>query len=225
MLLALISLSVSGCVEPPKTVDRKTFDVEAVDICIGVAIDMSGSFYSNWDDRAHSLFMRLLNDVFSASAGNECRVVLGQLSASEPIVLFEGRPQELRRRFQSPEDLNTFLQENSDPTASTVHNCVRKMVDYVGSINGVEEGTQMIFVCLSDMVDSQRDEATREQEQADMQLSLKRFREKNGAIALYYVSQDEAAVWRNVLSEAGFQTGDFIIETSLSESPRLPEIH
>jgi hypothetical protein len=43
--------------------------------------------------------------------------------------------------------------------------------------------------------------------------------------ALYFVDPEQAKNWSGILKDAGFGAGEFVIETSLSESPRLPRLN
>lgn len=226
LLMIVLSTSVllSGCIERPIAKKHKPFDVVELESCLCLLIDMSGSFGTSWEDRAHKLFLQLL-DAVSADAGAESRVVIGQLSGNDQVVLFEGRPNELRRKFRSPEDLNSFLLEHADPSASKVYDSTRKMVDYAAALNGVTDQTRMVTVVLSDMADNTQDENLRELAREEVLKSLKEYRERGGGLALYFVAPDEAKHWNLLLQEAGFGTGEFVIETSLSESPRLPRLN
>ena len=222
--VAFILLLTVGCIEPPNRKIGKAFSTVQLESCLAVMIDMSGSFHSSWEDRAHKLFMQLLDEVFATGSGTECRVVLGQLSGTEPIVLFEGTPSELRRKFRSPEDLNEFLKSNSDASSSRVFQSTQLLVDYVSSLNGVGDDTRLITVVLSDMNDNETNEDKRKAMLEDTVVSLADYRKKNGALALYFVAQDQAKVWRDILDQAGFKPGEFVIETSLVESPQLPQL-
>ena len=185
---------------------------------------MSGSFANSWDGRAHSLLMRLLDELFAAGMGNESRVVIGQLSGSGQVVLFEGTPTELRQKFKSPEDLMEFLRANADPTGSKVFESTQSIIDYAGAINGVNEQTKLVVAVLSDLVDSEKDTDVRAKAEEQMIESLTRHRKRNGGLALYYVSPDQASTWRQIMADAGFEPGQFVIETELSESPQLPQL-
>lgn len=222
-LSLVICLLASGCVERPAARKTKPFEVVELESCLCLLIDMSGSFGASWEDRAHKLFLQLLDAVF-ADAGSESRVVIGQLSGNDQVVLFEGQPNELRRKFKSPEDLNNFLLEHADPSASKVYDSTRKMVDYAAALNGVTERTRMVTVVLSDMADNTQDEKAREAAKEQALISLQDYHERGGGVALYFVAPDQAKHWNQMLTEAGFGTGEFVIETSLSESPWLPRL-
>lgn len=221
----LVAILISGgCVKPPNTKQSKPFEVVELESSLCLLIDMSGSFGNSWEDRAHKLFLQLLDAVSATGGGAESRVVIGQLSGNEQVVLFEGQPNELRRKFKSPEDLNNFLLEHADPTASKVYKSVRKIVDYAGSLNGVTNKTRMVTVVLSDMADNTQDAGEREKAKLKTLESLKEYHQRGGGLALYYVDPDQAKHWSQLLNEAGFGVGEFVIETSLSENPRLPRL-
>lgn len=217
-------LASTGCIERQSINQTKPFEVVELESCLGIMIDMSGSFSNSWDDRAHKLFLQLMDKFFTAGMGANTRVVIGQISGREPVVLFEGKPNELRRKFQSPEDLSSFLQANSDPTSSKVYDSTRKMVDYVGSLNGVTDQTRLITVILSDMVDNEQDPEIWRESGNSMVESLTNYHTKGGGVALYFVSRTETGRWNQILAKAGFEPGEYVIETELSESPQLPRL-
>ena len=223
-LCAVICLSSVGCIERPATKKHKPFEVVELESCLCLLIDMSGSFGTSWEDRAHNLFLQLLDAVF-ADSGAESRVVIGQLSGNDQVVLFEGEPNELRRKFRSPEDLNSFLLDHSEPSASKVYESTRKMVDYAVALNGVTDETRMVTVVLSDMADSTQDEKLRDVAKEQVRNSLQEYHERGGGVALYFVDPEQAKNWSGILKDAGFVAGEFVIETSLSESPRLPRLN
>ena len=134
ILLSLLMISMLGCVDSQSIRNEKPFKAKELSVCLAVLTDMSGSFATSWDGRAHSLLMRLLDELFAAGTGSEARVVVGQLSGSGQVVLFEGSPTELRQKFKSPEDLMRFLLAKADPTGSKVYESTQRIVDYVLSL-------------------------------------------------------------------------------------------
>ncbi|QDU98622.1 hypothetical protein [Lignipirellula cremea] len=222
-LVPLVALIANGCVKSTAIQGgHKPFEMEAVDECLVLIADMSGSFSESWDDRAYTLFLELMDRFFQEGMGSESRVVLGQLSGSDKVILFQGTPAELRRRFRSPEDLNNFLRENSDPSRSAVFDATGKTVDYIRSMQGVTEKTRVLTVILSDMVESESNQTTRSQSGHRMLNSLKRYKEQGGTLALYFVALDEMPRWRQILEMAGFEPGQYVIENAIVAKPELP---
>ncbi len=223
-IVILMAASFCGCVEKVAITRAKPFEVVELETSLGVLVDMSASYADSWGERAHRLFLRLMDELFRTGAGAECRVVIGQLSASEPVVIFEGRPNELRRKFKTPDSFNAFLKANSDPSSSKVYDSTRTMINYMSSLNGVTEDTRLITVILSDMQDSESDKAAWKASGDKMLASLKEYQKKGGGLALYFVAQDQTKLWREVMASAGFGLGEYVIETNLSESPQLPRL-
>lgn len=221
----LACFALVGCVQRQAVRKLKPFEVVELESCLAITIDMSGSFSTSWEGRAHQLFMQLLDAHFSAGAGAEARVVIGQISGADEVVLFEGQPRELRQKFKTPESLNDFLLEHAETSSSRVYESTRKMVDYVGSINGVTDETRLITVVLSDMADNTQDPDERESLQLQLVESLKQYQQRGGGLALYYVARDQAGHWNQILRDSGFGAGEFVIETVLSESPQLPRLN
>ncbi|MEZ6061124.1 MAG: hypothetical protein R3C19_12230 [Planctomycetaceae bacterium] len=219
LVLFLILLLCAGCVESPATTDVTPFDEQSVDACLSIVVDMSASFRERWDDRAYDLFLDISERFFTeASMGGDTKLIIGQLSGSKQVLLFEGRPQDLRRKFRGPEEFNQFLKDRSDPTGSQVFDATRRAVEHVGSVAGVSDDTKLLTVILSDMQDSHGDL----QAQAKMIDSLREYAGRGGALALYFVAESEAPRWRAILDEAAFRPGYSIIENELAASPQLP---
>lgn len=224
LVVALLTSTYSGCV--PKQ-DRQlvdTFEHEELDSCMTFLIDLSGSFASNWNDRAYSLFMGLSEQYFAESMGTNNKLIIAQLSGNDRVVLFDGRPVDLQRQFSSPEALSEYLKEKSDGSQSHVYNAVKETVDYAGTLRGVTDTTRMLTVVLSDMRDSEIDPDKRSETGNAMVASLSTYREAGGTLALYYVGTEQTARWQRILAMAGFEQGSYVIENELSSNPQLPRL-
>ncbi len=223
LLIAVIcGIAVSGCIESQSVEQTGHFENRELDACLAIVVDMSGSFAESWDDRAYKLFLNLSEQYFTESMGSDAKLVICQLSGSDQVVLFEGQPDDLRNRFSGPAEFNEFLKEKSDPSSSKVFDATRRSVDYVGSISGVSENTRLLTVILSDMWDSEFNQVTRANSRKELMQSLTSYRQKGGGLALYFVAEEQIVVWQNILSEAGFEPGHYIIENELVASPQLP---
>jgi len=212
----------AGCIPSKPAANYRPFESDQLDACLAIMVDMSGSFSDSWDDRAYPLFLELTDQFFTEGAGDESRIVIGQLSAAEKVVLFEGRHGDLRAKFDSPEALSQFLKENSDPSSSPVFQATERVVDYVSSMPGVTVDTRLMTVILSDMADNQPDLTQRREAGEQMLSSLTRYQEMGGGLALYYVALDQTTRWRKILAAAGFSSGSYVIENTLVNRPQLP---
>ncbi len=226
--VTLLSIaSACGCIS--KDHSRKEFQpfvVEELDACLAIVIDVSGSFSDDWqkNGRAHQLFMNLMDQFFTESTGLNTRVVLGQISANDDFLLFEGTPQELANRFPSPDVLNQYLREHSDPNGSKVYDATKKMIDHLVEIPEVTERTRMLTVVLSDLKDSEKDKSLWRKSGNAMLDSLKKYSKAGGGVALYFVADDEKPRWRKILKQAEFALGTYVLEGRLSETPQLPKL-
>lgn len=220
--LLCCSLCFCGCVESQSAGQTAPFEEQELDACLAIVVDMSGSFSERWEDRAYDMFLELSESYFAGSMGTNTKLVIGQLSGNEQVLLFEGRPSDLRCEFKSPEELHAFLREHCDPSGSRVYDATQRTIDYVGSISGVTENTRLMTVILSDMRDTGGFTINGEPP-ADLLESLTRYREQGGGLALYYVAEDEAGRWQGILEEAGFEPGHYIIENDLVANPQLPK--
>lgn len=223
VLAALLALpATTGCVQSTAEAKVKPFDSADVDACLTIVIDMSSSFADSWEDRAYDLFLQLMDRFFIEGAGANAKVIIGQLSGDREVVMFEGAPGELLSRYRSPEELNAALAEHSHPGGSAVFHATKTAIDHVRNASGVTPDTRLLTVVLSDLIDSEQDEAVREEEGEAMLASLKAYQQIGGALALYYVSPSEIEGWRAVLKEAGFEPGMYLVETTCNASPTLP---
>lgn len=221
--LGLAPLSAAiGCVENPTPERSAYFEEAELDACLALLVDMSGSFAAHWEAEAHTTFLRLMDAFFTEGAGGETRVVIGQLSGERRVVLFEGEPSELRSRFKTPEELGAFLRERSDPRGSPVYHATERAIDYVASMPRVGQRTRLLTVVLSDLVVHDPDGPGRIAAGRKMLAALRRYREKGGGLALYYVAQSEVGRWRRIVERAGFPGGSCVIQTELVANPQLP---
>jgi len=214
-----------GCIEAPPIDQTPLFDVTELDACLAIVVDMSGSFGNSLDERAFPLFLELSERFFTEGSGGENRIIIAQLSGATQVVLFEGRPEELRSRFKSPDELSRFLKEQSDPARSPVFAATTRVTDYVLAMPGMTERTRLLTVILSDMQDSETDRQLRSASGWKMLESLKKYQKRGGSLALYFVAERETARWNRILLMAEFAPGAFVIENNVTASPRLPSFH
>ncbi len=214
-----------GCIKKTHTVRRPAFEAKPLEACLVIAIDLSSSFAHDFGERAYPMVLGLMESFTDQSMGGECKIVLSQMSGHDQVVLFEGSPGELRYRFRSPEAMASFLKEHSDPKRSPVYVATRETIDYVIAMPDVTDQTRTVTVLLSDMVDSEIDQPTKSREGFRMLDSLTRYRESGGNLALYYVAQDEVWRWNEIISRAGFEPGQFVINNALNSNPELPSFY
>lgn len=223
VIVGCVHLILAGCVPNSSLELEKPFEVTELENAMAIVIDTSGSFQNRLETDAWSMFVNLSQRFFEDSAGSESRLIISQLSADSAAVLFDGQPSELRKRFSSPEEFATFLKEKSDPSSSRVYDATRQTLDYMNNLDGVTERTRMLTVILSDLRDSEGDQAIRGTTGHAMLASLERYRERGGALALYYVAIEETTRWREVMTRAGFEPGYFVIENEINANPKLPD--
>lgn len=222
ILLAIIVAALSGCVSSQSIGKAKPFAEAELNSCLTVVVDMSGSFSDSWQDRAYPLLQELMDQFFTAGAGANSRVVIAQLSGNKEVVLYEGQPSDLRRRFGSPEELNDFLQQRSDPSSSPVFHATNRAIAYVAAMPGITENTRLMTVILSDMADNEQDASLRLATGQQMLTTLEEYQQLGGGLALYFVAMDQTERWRRILAKAGFTPGTYVIENTLVANPQLP---
>ncbi|QDT57084.1 hypothetical protein Pan44_51500 [Caulifigura coniformis] len=214
----MVLLLASGCIESPSVSESPPFDEQPLSAVLAIQIDLSGSFSGYWDDKAYRLFLDISDRFFQEAMGKETKLVISQLSGNDKVLLFEGRPSDLRKRFKTPQELNAFLKRHSDASGSRVYDATTRTLDYVGTISGVSPETKLLTVILSDMQDSD----SKADAENRLRESLRKYQERGGALALYFVAESERERWNGLLNDAGFRPGYFVIESELTSSPRLP---
>jgi hypothetical protein len=221
---AAVALIAAGCVESQPRDRTQMFKSDSLDACLVVSVDLSGSFANEFADRAYPLLIDLMDRFFTASMGDDCKIVLSQMSEEiDRVVLFDGTPAELRRRFANPDELSKFLLENSKPNRSPIFEATGKTLGYINAIPNVDAETRLLTVLISDMKDSETDRAQRSATGHRMLTQLQTYQETGGALALYFVDLSETWRWQEIITRAGFKEGQFLIANDLVESAPLPE--
>ncbi len=222
LAITMLALVTCGCIKSQELEQAAPFEEEGLDAVLCITIDQSGSFTEFFRDRAHTVFLEIANRFFTSGMGGRTRLVIGQLSGNDNVMLFEGSPGDFRKRFSSPEEFSAYLESQSDPNSSQVYVATKRTVDHVLAMSGITNETKVLTVILSDMVDSESNTAVSQHKQDEMLLSLANYQRSGGALALYYVHHDLMPQWHGLLRKAGFQPGYYIIENNLSASPQLP---
>lgn len=222
-LFVLLGAVASGCVPSRSLTHRQPFETKSLDACLTIVVDMSGSFYESWEERAYPLFLELMDRFFVEGTGADSRIVICQLSAAADVVLFEGSPDDLRATFTSPETLDAFLRERSDPSGSPVYEATERAIGYVTSMPRVSEETRLLTVILSDMAHYNPADANDVEAGTKMFAALQRYGAMGGGLALYCVAESEAPRWGQILTAAGFQPGLYVVESELVANPQLPQ--
>ncbi len=223
LTLSLLCLLTAGCVESPDLGQAAPFESQELDACLVIVIDLSGSYQDLWDQRAYNLFLQLSDRYFNESMGTENRLIISQISGTEQALLFEGTPADLRKQFRSPQELSKFLKDRSDPNSSRVIESTRQTLDYVSTFPGVTKNTRLLTLIFSDMIDSDSLSQIWDQSQTHpLREPLQRYQALGGGIAMYFVADAERQRWNQLLQEAGFQAGHYLIESELTTNPQLP---
>ena len=219
-----ITCFATGCFEKQEARNFTPFDTEELDACLAITIDLSGSFSRDWqaDGKAYRLFTNLISQFFNDGIGTDSRLIIGQISDSGDMLLFDGTATEFMRKFHSPETFNQFLASNSDPAGSKVYESFSQVLRYVNSISEAGPSTRMMLVSLSDLLDNDASFDDWDDVSDALETPLSEFASRGGGIAMYFVDRNEKPKWQSLLEASGFKPGTFAIETGLVESPQLP---
>ncbi|MEO1616656.1 MAG: hypothetical protein AAFV88_12440 [Planctomycetota bacterium] len=224
LTMILLACSSSGCVRTDAVSKPPPFEPQELDACLAYVIDQSPSFESTWEEGGFQLFLKISDQFFLDSVGEDAKLVIAQLSGAgtDKVVLLEGRPSDIQRRFQSPEDLQEFIRSKAQFGGSNVYESTRAVTDYLMAMPDVSEKTRMMTVIFSDMVDTEFNEARRIRAGRKMVDSLTDYRELGGSLGVYFADPSETQRWRKICDEAGFEKGRFVIESTLVENHLLP---
>ena len=221
LIICLLPL-VGGCIKAIPRTDPVMFDTKPLASCLVVSVDLSGSFADDFGDRAYPLLLKIMDKFFTVSMGEDSKVVLSQMSGHDQVILFEGTPRELRRRFASPDELAEFMLEHSGRDRSPIYESAGQTFRYVNSMADVTEDSKVLTAIISDLKDSETISAKRSATGRKMLSELESYQAKGGALALYCVDLEETSRWKRILDMAGFKPGQFVISNDLVESPPMP---
>ena len=128
---------------------------------LGITVDMSGSYNERFETTAYPMLTQICDSYFKETMGSEgSKLVISQLSGkTDQIILFEGRPADLRKRFKSAQELAAHLREKADPSASRVSETMCRSLDYIGSVSGRTKKTKVMAIVFSDMCETENDPA------------------------------------------------------------------
>ncbi len=221
VLFGLLS-PIWGCVKVPTAESKPMFEVEHLDACLAVVVDMSDSYRDDWETRAHALLLDLMQRFFSESRGSRSKIVLAQLSDADQVVLFEGTPADLQARFRTPRQLGDYLRAHSESGSSKVFHAVSEITTHLVSDSQISAETQLLTVMLTDGINTRSRAVENRDLEQEMHRALVRYREKQGAFAMYFVAESQTTFWKQTLNNAGFEPGTFIVEDARVASPQLP---
>ncbi|REK08653.1 MAG: hypothetical protein DWQ37_20155 [Planctomycetota bacterium] len=218
--LVLLATIVSGCEKRRETVDV-TFGDDDCRYILAVVIDMSGSFADRMADNgeAYAFLGALLDRYTRAKVGSGDRLVIAQVSGSDNFLLWEGRPLDLRREFDSAGQFRDFLCDNASSSSSQIYEGMVNVLKYVMANPGVTEGrVKPVIFFLSDMEDTEPGKAARGRE---IRALLKDYGSCGGSMGLYYVETWRVGPWQRELSNAGIQQHH--VQADIVGKPDLPE--
>ncbi len=223
LFIAASMALLAGCGPPVQPGSVAPVDLNRADgeCLVVVAIDMSGSFAAKMtrDGKAFAFLTRVVDNYFKNSIGDDDRLVIAQLSQDgrRPL-LWEGKPQDLRRDFPSAAAFREFLLMKSSPGGSRLHDGISDALDYAMSDPGVAGGrTKSVLLALTDFEDNAPNPDLSEQRLVQ---TLTAFGRKGGIVGFYYLDLAFVPVWRRHLAEARIKS--YVCEADIVSRPPLP---
>lgn len=220
--LAVLATAVllPGC-EKRRNDSASPLVAEDIDYVLIMVFDLSGSFTDLMAHRgkAYAFALRVMDRYFRDRLGENDRIIIGQISATDKALIYDGSPVRLRREFPSAEAFRDHLLAHADPNGSRVHAATAAALDYaLVTYPGITAGkTRSALFVLSDMEDTT---ATAKHSEQALLRSLRQYGRANGIVGLYYVEEPRLAPWRSRLRDA--QVRSFVVESRIVGEPTLP---
>ncbi len=223
LLLTLVCLMASQLSCEQRSIDpaRSPIVQQKHDFILAVVMDLSGSFHHRMfgdNARGYHFFLEVSETFFRDRMGEQDQLLLAQISGSNKGLLWQGDPMDLRRSFPSANAFKEFLEKNSDPAGSRVHDSIGQTLTYLSGLPGVSDDTQLLVVVLSDLLDTTPD--SEDSVRAVRQALAEYGRRDRAAIALFWVDQTLGPVWTELLRESGIE--HYTVESEIVEHPTLP---
>lgn len=213
-LLMLITMH-TGC-EPRVVNDAGPVCRQEWEYVTVFIVDMSGSFCDELERVAYPFFIQLNDRLFRDRMGSHDQVIVGQISATDRPLLWQGSPLGLRRSFPNAEAFREFMTQHSDPNGSRVHDSLADALEYVMSLRSVGQNTRLAVVVLSDMLNNTPDSTASDQR---VRQTLAEFASRDGALMLYWVDQTVLPTWTQYLRDSGIEQYD--VQSEIVWNPDL----
>lgn len=202
-LLMLVSLP-TGC-EPRVVNDAGPLRQEDWEYVTVFLVDMSGSFQDELERLAYPYFIQLNDQLFRDRMGSHDQVIVGQISATNRPLLWQGSPLGLRQSFPNGAAFKEFMVQRSDPNGSRVHDSLADALEYVMNLRSVGQNTKLVVVVLSDMLNNTDGSTASEQR---VRQALADFANFDAALMLYWVDQTVLPTWLQYLQDSGINRYD-----------------
>lgn len=215
----IIVLFLAGC-EPTGEARHEIIAPEESQYKLAVIVDMSESFAALMADqgKAHQVLLEVVDRYFRDTIGSQDRIIIAQISAKQPALIWDGTPLELRQQFD-PQKFAAFLHAHSEPIGSPVYETVAETLEYLMADPAVATGkTTPVLLILSDMQDTSP--ATTELKDRVLR-DLRNYGKLDGTFAIYFCDQQLASRWKKGLTDAGVKHS--FVESGIVTTPSLPD--
>jgi len=218
LIFSALILCALGC-ERRDTSFASPFQQESSDYVLLVAVDLSGSFRElmTEDGKAYELLLHAIDQYHRDGIGSDFQIIITQLSGNRRPLLWQGKPQQLRREFPDPTAFRDFLIAHGDADSSRINDGIAESIDYVLHTYSVAHGNaRSVALILSDMEDTHDS-----QHESDLRLTtaLTTFA-RRGNIGFYFCDQERMADIRQKMKQAGIDM--YILECDIHGRPPLP---
>lgn len=228
--VALLIVPIVGCSpyvpppasEAPHTVPENVLQAPTYDMVTAMINDTSGSFQDKLFGAhpiGYEFFLRVADGLHRHRFGADFsdQMIIGQISTSPQVLLWQGTPRSLTRRFGSSSDLAEFIASKGGG-GSPLYQGIADALSYCYNLPGVAEGkTKLCVLILSDMCDTSNSAEDKQR----MQDELAKLRNINAEVAFYFVEHRRAlGEVRNILIDAGYDPP--MVYADIVQDPPLP---
>lgn len=217
---ALCTALTGGCQRRER--ESSPFAQEETEQVLVLVFDLSSSFSERMRPGGPALefALKTIDQYFRTRIGTQDKIVLAQLSASGQPLLFEGTPQELRKKFSDATAFYEYLQSQAKPGGSRVYDGVRRTVEYLQKIQQTKyPSAKGMLLVLSDMEDSN---AENKAAGRAMLQALADYGAGGATLGFYFVSPAVGPYLDQHLRELGVT--NFRVESSIVTAPLVPTI-
>jgi hypothetical protein len=220
LVLASLLACLSGCQN--RTESEAVFQPDDGEYVLTIVLDLSSSFSELMaeDGKAWSFVCQVIDKYFRDRIGQNDKLIVAQLSASDRALLWYGTPLQLRQEFASGSAFRDWLVSKADPSGSRVYDGIVQAVGYTlaDPIVSSGKGKSAVFI-LSDMVDNGSG-AVEGREKAIR--ALAEVGKSGGVVGLYYVDVRHCSLWNQLLRDAGIPASNLHVEADIVGHPVLP---
>jgi len=155
-----------------------------------------------------------IDHVLTEKAGEDCDIILLQLSGNANPILWRGTVDDFRDSFNA-DSLRQLLASKSKRTASRIFSGLCDGLRYTRAAN--RDNAKVLFVALTDMIDNMSGPNA----QQELQEELRLLGKAGGKFALFGVPAEHLAQWQGFVDQTGVKN---TVQDEKLHSPKFPSL-